>query len=711
MASRESLRILSKYSLLVLLGISTWIPILVINFFYWVSKMAVGYGMFPEYLPPSVRMAFFAIFFVANYVMIDQIIRTIEKWDVIDLLWKLVVIGVSCISITFLFGIVEEYMSTDALYKQVVALGASVRLYALLIFCFSTLFIYRKLILYQKNKRKVISWQALQVIFLLGLVRLFMGQDGGDVDAAFGAVPQTGEVQGIFTSVVLPLFLIISLFLSANVNWSAYLNTNQKLKSLFLISILVLLFFAFWSNFPIKALPDEEEVVESITQRYLILGLVFVFPLIYTLFSGLVIIFNLPTSSVFEQRSSELATIQRINQSIQSNLDSEEILRTLLDAALLTSNATGGWIETFQDGDFRRTTIPYLKQITLEEIDRLHSRENLTEAVVATGKHIYIRNLRKHKNFRYARTRVRSLLALPIMTSRHPVGVIYLINDLPGSFEEATILSMVSLTEQSGISIENAELVARSIDLEIYREQLRVAKTFQDQILPQALPGTDKIEFFVMGQEVDEIGGDFYDVNQKGNVYKIAVGDVSGKGTTAAFYMAETKGIFQALTHLDVSVRDFILTANKALSNCLRRGSFMTLTYVHIDMEQQLVEILRAGHCQTLYYDASADQLLVLEAGGPGLAIIRNDRYADLIGEPERIQFGPGDVMILFTDGIIEAKNAASEEFGFQRLHDIVHRLRHTDSRLIVETLVQQVMAFNGGKIEDDYSILAVKFL
>lgn len=711
MASRESLRILSKYSLLVLLGISTWIPILVINFFYWVSKMAVGYGMFPEYLPQPVRMAFFGVFFVANYIIIDQIVRQIEKWDVIDLLWKLVVIGVSMVSVTFLLDIIEGYMSTDVLYKQVIALSASVRLYALVVFCLSTLFIYRKLILYQKNKRKVISWQALQVIFLLGLVRLFMGQDNAFTTGGLNMVPVTGEIQSIFTSVVLPMFLGVSLFLSANVNWSAYLNTNQKLKSLFLILILVLLFVAFFFNFPLEALPDEENEIEAMTQRFLILGLLFVFPLIYTLFSGLVIIFNLPTSSVFEQRSSELATIQRINQSIQSNLDSEEILRTLLDAALLTSNATGGWIETFQDGDFKKSTIPYLKQITQDEIERLQSRENLSDVVVATGKYIYIRNLRKHKSFRYVKTRVRSILALPIMTSKHPVGVIYLLNDLPGSFEEATILSMVSLTEQSGISIENAELVARSIDLEIYREQLRVAKTFQDQILPQALPGTDKIEFFVMGQEVDEIGGDFYDVMQKGNVYKLAMGDVSGKGTSAAFYMAETKGIFQALTQLDMGVRDFVLTANKALSNCLRKGSFMTLTYVHIDMDKQLVELLRAGHCQTLYYHANEDKLKVLEAGGPGLAILRSDAFADHIGEPERLTFGPGDLMILFTDGMIEAKNGQNEEFGFDRLHDIVFRLRHTDSRLVVETLVQQVMAFNGGKIEDDYSIMAVKFL
>ena len=85
-------------------------------------------------------------------------------------------------------------------------------------------------------------------------------------------------------------------------------------------------------------------------------------------------------------------------------------------------------------------------------------------------------------------------MAVRPRSTRKPIGVIYLVNELSGSFEEQTVLSLVGLTEQSGISIENAELVARSIDLEIYREQLRMAKTFQKQILPQDLPGTDKIE-------------------------------------------------------------------------------------------------------------------------------------------------------------------------------------------------------------------------
>ena len=697
-----------------MLGISTWVPILIINFYYWVSYSKVRYAIFPPFLPEQMRPAFFAAFIIANYFLVKQLVRRIEKWDVVDLLWKLVVIGVSGISVTILLDIVEHYMETDALHAPIQALSASVNLYALLIFCLSTLFIYKKLIMYQKNKRKVISWRLMQVVLFLGLVRLFIGQEPV-LAHMYGGTPQVVELtqfESIYTKALIPIFFIVSLLLSANVNWSAYLNFNQKLKSLFLIFIVVLLFIVFYQKFPYDALPGSSDFSELLTKRYTILGLFMLFPVIYTLFSGLVLLFNLPTSSVFEQRSSELATIQRINQSIQSNLDREEILRTLLDASLLTSNATGGWIELYgDDRDSENLLVTYSKNVEMAEIEELRSRDSITKTVLDSGKHIHIRNIRSQKQFRFARTRIRSLLALPIMTSSKPVGVIYLMNELASSFEEATVLSLVSMTEQSGISIENAEIVSRSIGLEVYREQLRMAKTFQKQILPQALPGTDKIEFFVMSQEAEEIGGDFYDVTQKGNNYKIAIGDVSGKGTTAAFYMAETKGIFQALTQLDMGVRDFILTANKALSKCLRRGSFMTLTYLDVDMEAKKFEILRAGHCETLYFDSKADELKTLIGGGPGLGIVRNDTFANFMAEPEVHSFSPGDLLILVTDGIIEARNAEKEEFSFERLQEIVKRLRRTDSRLITETLVQQVKAFTGGKIEDDYSILVIKFL
>lgn len=707
-----NLRIVSKYSLLFLLGLSSWVPILVINTIYWVQFSMSGRVIFPPILSEEVIALAYAAFVLGNYILVDQLIRRIEKWDVIDLLWKLLVIGITGVLLVFVFWILEDYTVDQNIYAYIRALSASVGLYATLIFSLSTIFIFRKLILYQKNKRKVFTWNLLQGLFLLGLLSLFVDiavPSPMPTDTTEGPFATSGFL-GAFNSVLLSIFLILTLILSANVNWSAYLNFNQKLRSLFLLAIIIILFGAFLFNFPFKALPDTGDPVQLLAGKHIIFGMLFLFPFIYALLSGMVLIFNLQTSSVFEQRSIELATIQRINQSIQSNLDAEEILRTLLDASLLTSNATGGWIETFPN-DNGDPTISYSKSVAVDEIEYLRGREDLTAMVLEMQRHLHIKNLRKHKSFRYAKTRIRSLLAMPIQTSKKVVGVVYLVNELSASFEEQSIHSLVALTEQSGISIENAELVARSIDLEIYREQLKIAKTFQKQILPQALPGTDRIEFFVQSQEVEEIGGDFYDVTQRGQTYKIAVGDVSGKGTTAAFYMAETKGIFQALTQLDIGVRDFILNANKALSHCLRKGTFMTLTYVHIDMDTNEIELMRAGHCQTLYYDSTTDQLKSLESGSPGLAIIRKPSFSNFVPEPERLSFHPGDLMILFTDGIIEAHNREREEFGFDRLKDIVFRLRKTDSRLISETLVQQVKAFTGGYISDDYSILVIKFL
>lgn len=698
-----------------LLGLSSWVPILFINLIYWIQYLKAGLVAFPFWLGDEFRSAFYAVFVIANYFLVHELIRRIEKWNVIDLLWKLLVIGISGISITFLFQLIEDQMVDQNIYPYIKTLSESVSLYAVLIFCLSTIFIFRKLILYQKNKRKVWSWNILQGIFLLGLIRLFVGLNSNgrpmtpdNLNTSFMEMDTTG----IYTSIILPLFLGISLFLSGNINWSAYLNFNQKLRSLLLLFVIILLFVAFYMMYPFHAFPDTDSAFVLLTRKHLVYGMLFLFPFIYALLSGLVLIFNLQTSSVFEQRSIELATIQRINQSIQANLDTDEILRTLLDASLLTSNATAGWIETIDsDASGIIRTLSYSKGVTKEEIEYLRNREDLTTTVLETGKHMHIRNLRKHRNFRYAKTRIRSLLALPIQTAKHPIGVVYLVNELSSSFEEESIHSLVSLTEQSGISIENAELVARSIDLEIYREQLKIAKTFQKQILPQALPGTEKVEFFVKSQEADEIGGDFYDVTQRNNIYKIAVGDVSGKGTTAAFYMAETKGIFQALTQLDIGVRDFILNANKALSHCLRKGTFMTLTYLHIDIDNMAVELMRAGHCQTLYYSSEEDKLCSLENGGPGLAIVRNDSFSKYMPEPDRFNVIPGDLIILFTDGIIEAHNSEREEFGIERLQEIVFRLRRTSSQLIAETLVQQVKAFTGGVIDDDYSILVIRFL
>jgi phosphoserine phosphatase RsbU/P len=704
------LKKVGKYSFFFLLSASAWVFLFIIHKRFWVNFLITGFHIRP-YSNLTINLIF-ASLLIFTAAFLDQVIRRTEKWDVIDLLWKLLVVGIAGVTITFVAEVAEEYMKSNSLHPLLVAINASVSLYMLLFFLFSAIIVFQKLILYQRNKLKLFLWRMLLLLIGLAFVRLFLRDSH----------PAAQWLQ----SILLPAFVVVSLVLATNMNWSAYLNFNQKLRSLFLMSLILLLFGAFYySNFlyfgrfldGVSYNSAYEPFLPSVLPRFMdlflsrfqVLGFLFLFPLIYALVATLVLIFNLPTSSVFELRSSELASIQRITHSIQTNLDTVEILRTLLDASLLTSNATGGWIEVpdpDNEGNWKKL---YAKSVTDADAAIIHKIENLRERTLEDGRQFHIRSLKRSRGAE-GKSRFGSLLALPVRTRDNTIAMMYIVNELAGSFEEETMLSLVAFSDQAGIAVENADLVSKSIGLERYMEQVKIAKEVQEKILPLHLPGNHRISFHAVHQEVEEIGGDFYDVRRvNDNHYKVALGDVSGKGITAAFYMAETKGIFQALTNLDLGVKDFIVTANKAVSGCFSKGAFLTLTYMDINLEKGFVSLMRAGHCPTIFYNSKTDKLEVLERGGPGLAILRDESFESYCGMPETIWIQPGDMLVLFTDGIMEARNSRGEEFGIGRMIALVERLRKSDAKLVAETLLREAKKFSGGVLQDDYTILAIK--
>ena len=700
-----------KYIFLILLSVLSWIVFVGISI-YQRPGFSGGLILFPY----PINVLSIGIFVGTTSLMVQQFVRSIEKWDVIDLLWKLLVIGVSGISLTFLMQIINVYIGKEipSLAVKVKMVWLGIALYTFLIFISSAIFFFRKLIFYQKNKRKVFLWRAFEVCLLIAFLVLFE--------------PEWFPFGYIIRSVLLPTFLVISFFLSANVNWSAYLNFNQKLRSLFLIAVIIILFIAYSFTFPFEILPPYfiKGVIQQIsdpfnmvTSKYILLGLLYMFPLMYVLFSALVLVFNLPTSSVFEQRSSELASFQRIHQTVQrAKLDYIQILNTLLDASMLTSNSSAGWIVVTDDKMLEHVDhMIRHKSLGEENIDPLLKPVDLTEKVTTENKYYLVKNLRKHRIYKGLRIKYKTMVVIPVMTEAKIIGAIYLVQELSNTFEEETILSLVSLAEQSAIAIENAELVTQSIQLERYMEQVKIAKQVQEQILPNTLPRNDQVAFYAVSQDAEEIGGDYYDVSALNNkLYKVAIGDVSGKGTTAAFYMAETKGIFQSLTQLDLSVRDFILHTNSALSRCFQPGFFMTLTYLQIDLELMELELMRAGHCETLYYNSANDDLEVWveedpKERCPGLAMIRNQSFEGFVPQAKKHPILPGDFIVLFTDGIIEAKNEENEQFGIDRLADLVRSYRNMDGKDLAEYLLGKVKNFTGGILDDDYTILVIKFL
>lgn len=630
-------------------------------------------------------------FFSVNTLLISRIFSNIRKLHVTTLLWRLFLIGM--IGVTFIMIITFANKASAKLltYPYLKAIYYTIGLYAILIYFLSALFIYRRFILYPRTRRKLYAWRVFMGLVLFSLILTFFANTPGIVILVLGCYA---------------IYIIVSLVISANVRWISYLNFNQKLRALGL-SVMMLIVDI---TYIIAAVRLPAQMGMELDVTLIFLNFIIVFSLIYTTFSILVLFFNLPTSSIFERQGVEMASFSKINQAIQSNLDFTEIMNTLLDVTMMSSNAKAGWVENIIE-ETHTAEITICKKITKQDIEEIFQHGSLTEKIVQDQRALYIRNLKKYKGLRSSSGRFRSMLVVPIVSSSQTYGALYLVNELENGFEEVGLESARKYAEQAGIALENASLLKNSIEVERYQEQLKIATEVQSKLLPSQMPYSENIDFAAKYDNAYEVGGDYFDIAQPSeDVFRVAIGDVSGKGTTAAFYMAEVKGIFHALSQLDLSVKDFILAANKAVSACLQKGFFVTLTYLEVDLKKSKIEFIRAGHCPAFFYNKEEDRICRFKEGTLGLGINRSDKFANFINKTENLAYSPGDVLALYTDGIIEARNRDKEEYGYDRFEEILLQNKDRSAEEIAESIVSSVKSFVHGELQDDYTVLILKF-
>lgn len=633
-------------------------------------------------------------FLLATGFFIRRLFDKIEKLNVLTLLWRLFITGMGGITLILVMIIVLQLLIRETQVGGYLGpIFFAIGLLVVTVFFIAAMYIFRRFILYQRTYRKLLAWQTFELFLIISLLFVFVNF-------------QVSSRVILVVSYV--LFILLSLVLSANVRWIAYLNFNQKLRGLGLFALIIVIVITYL--IAAMRLPTEFGLDLMLMPRFDALILIAIFVSIYCGFSILALFFNLPTSSMFELKSLEIASFSKINQAIQSNLDFTDIMNSLLDASLMAANGKAGWIEMLsEDG---QPGLEMHKRISVSEIEDVKQGYNITAKVLKDRVFFLVKNTRKHKAFKGSSGKYRSLVAVPIVSSSQQYGTVFIVNELINSFEDVTVQSVVSFAEQAGMALENAKLVKESIDTERYREQLKIAQEVQNKLLPTELPHSKTIEFAAVSQNAEEVGGDYFDVVQsEEGIYKAAIGDVSGKGTTAAFYMAELKGIFHALTLLDLDIRDMVSTANQALSQCMQKGFFMTLTYLQIDEEKREVQVIRAGHCPAYFYRKSSDSISILREGTLGLGIVRNKGFKKFLKAPECIQYEPGDFLVLYTDGIMEARNTAGDEFGYDRLEEMVNRYKHSSAADMASGIVGGVKDFAHEKISDDYTVLIIRFL
>jgi serine phosphatase RsbU (regulator of sigma subunit) len=212
-----------------------------------------------------------------------------------------------------------------------------------------------------------------------------------------------------------------------------------------------------------------------------------------------------------------------------------------------------------------------------------------------------------------------------------------------------------------------------------------------------------------------EVGGDYYDfLPLSEHRLGILIADVSGKGTSAALYMAELKGLILSLSELHTSPRELLISANRIISHHLDSRSFITMTYAIVDLQARTFTYARAGHCPLIYLPgphAAAREVQVLAPDGLVLGLkIDNGEMFDRLLEENTLPLGPGDLFVLFTDGMSEAMNTESECFGEGRLGDLVQEHGHLLHEELRERILREIRAFVGTAGQhDDMTMLLLK--
>jgi serine phosphatase RsbU (regulator of sigma subunit) len=455
-------------------------------------------------------------------------------------------------------------------------------------------------------------------------------------------------------------------------------------------------------------------------------------------------LFHLPTAEAFDRKTTEVSSLHNLSRLVTQVFNFDELVETVTSMTLQVCEAKSCWLEVIHYADERERTnllteenffsnpdvgnyIAHLagrKNIERLEIHQLLSagERTLRDEVLEEKKPLVVDDLARDGRFKaLAKRPAGSLVVVPLVSHAGMIGILYALKDMPYGFFKDDVDVISAFADQATIAIENSRLIRKSIERERLLREITLAQEIQRKLLPQSLPQYRTMELDAVSEPAFEVGGDYYDVVElNDDKLGIVVGDVSGKGVSAAFYMAEVKGIFQSLSRLYPSPREFMIKANEALSGSIDKHSFVSLIYAVVDVTTGRLTLARAGHCPLLHI--SGEHARYLRPNGMGLGLSNGSAFDQNI-EEQTIQLRAGDVCVFYTDGVTEARPpressategivSADDEFGYERLLDTIIAQREESACQLKDEILRTVKTHAAKREnDDDLTVVVLKWL
>jgi serine phosphatase RsbU (regulator of sigma subunit)/CRP-like cAMP-binding protein len=408
----------------------------------------------------------------------------------------------------------------------------------------------------------------------------------------------------------------------------------------------------------------------------------------------------------------ELRHMEQLNEAatvVNSTLDLDKLLSLILDTALKIVEGDRGTLYLL-DEKKQELWSKVLRGAELVTI-RLPLGKGIAGYVGATGDTLNISDAYLDPRFnpefdKKTGYRTQTILCMPMRNKDGKIiGVLQLLNKKKGLFTKDDEHFINALSIHASIAIENARLYEAEKAYHRMREEVRLAARIQGDLLPKVHPQIDGYDVAGTSIPAQEVGGDYFDYIpvDKGQ-WAVCLGDVSGKGLPASLVMANLQATLRGQTYPGVSVKDCVARSNRLLHRSTSIDKFVTLFYGILDTASHRLTFSNAGHDNPYFLsDGRPDRRL--STGGIVLGAIEEFPFQE-----ESIEFHPGDLLVVYSDGIAEAMNKKGDFFGEERIAEAVAKHRACPAAELMEKILSTVRKFVGKHPQsDDMTLLILK--
>jgi phosphoserine phosphatase RsbU/P len=409
----------------------------------------------------------------------------------------------------------------------------------------------------------------------------------------------------------------------------------------------------------------------------------------------------------YRKKVENLEKLVEITSYLNSTIVLEDLLSRIMSASKRVVNADASSLYLLDEGT--QTLVPIIIEGgaggKLKTLPPLQLGQGIAGWVAEQGRSELIEDAYQHPKFddQYDKNtgyHTKSMICVPIKSSSKILGVSQAINKKDGQpFNSGDLELFEAFCIQAAIAIENARMQEQLIARQTLEHDLQFAQTVQQSFLPQVVPDVPGFTFAAEYTAAQEVGGDFYDfIEFPDNRLGIVIGDVAGKGVAAALYMAKLMSDFRFIALTEHIPTRVLTRVNNLLVQRSRRGIFVTLVYVLIELRDNFMTIINAGHLPPLFREGKTGEVQMLDnQTAPPLGIM-----PDMLYQATCREFHAGDIVLLYTDGIMEARNNEKQEFGLDRLQSLL-RAGSSDAELMVQKVRRELDTFtNGQKQHDD---------